>query len=119
MPLHLQALGWIVVSTMTFSAVDEILCRGRPQADPVMECCRKDAGRLADAKMDCCQPARGENITPEQPVATRDPSGLDSASPLSSVIGFRPVDQAERHLLLAHSLPEGHPRRAVAAPLLI
>jgi hypothetical protein len=97
-----------------------MLCESQPQADHAMECCRKDASRFAAAKVDCCQPDRGENVPAEQLMATRNQNELDPASPVALVTQFWFFDEANsRAILPARGLPEGHPPRPPAVPLLI
>jgi hypothetical protein len=107
---------------MVLSALDGILCNSRPEPDPAMECCRKDASRL-DASMmeDCCQPARGENAPAEELVTGRSKTELDHVANVAT-LPSRLLFSDETHRTL-FSRPRGlpdlipHPPRAV--PLLI
>ena len=114
----LQTAAWVVVSAMAASALNGILCNGRPQPDWTMECCRQKASPMAVDSGECCEPDRTENVPSEILASTRAPSGPE---PIDQPHGLR---MGSRHAPRPGLVPmaasaELHPHLPRGIPLLL
>ena len=122
--VRLQAVGWLIVSAMTASAMDGMLCGSRPQDDRAMQCCRKDASPHLDAPKtqgDCCKPSRSGDVLPELLAANRNQNGQkNTASGSLPVVRLvSTLSGSEAPSPMAQGFPDFHSHPPRVVPLLI
>ena len=95
--LQLHVVGWLLVSAMTASGMDGMLCRSRPQDDEAMACCHQETGDevMAPSSVDCCRPSRtadaqGELLAATKSTRTERPNGFAVELPSWETTGALP-----------------------------